>query len=194
MELQYQLFIDKFKRVEQAVRLLDGYNNNGSPVQFLEDFLEGSPLQSKIRMCRNVRNYIQHEPDYENFIRVSPGMLECLDEVLKAIEPSFNLPITKDTLFTQFTNIQTAVMAINKYGHIVVTDDNGVFISLLDSCDIVRYLQTKGYSGTVMDVVNTVGVNRSCEFVSKQTNGTAGVISLVTETGSYYESIQGELL
>ena len=194
MNLEYQLFIDKFKRVEQAVKLLDGYNNTGSPVKFLEDYLDGSPLQTKIRMCRNVRNYIQHEPDYENFIRISPGMLECLDDVLKAIEPSFNRQLTKDTLFTKSADIHTAVLAINKYGHIVVVDSWGVFISILDSRDIVKYLQMHGYAGNVMDVVNAVGVNRSCEFISNSEKATGNTISLITTTGSYYEAIQGELL
>jgi len=192
MELEYQLFIDKFKRVEQAVKQLPAYND-GSPVKFLEDFLDGTSLQTKLRMCRNVRNYIQHEPDYADFIRVSQGMLDCLDEILASIESHYAQQLTKAALVNLAMPLSSVVNVVKQRGHAILVDGNGVFVTLVTPMDVVRYVATAGYTGTAMDIPNVVGVNRMCEFIAEGAMRTPGKICLVTQTGSFTEPIKGEL-
>lgn len=78
MSKKHDEFIAAFKRVEQGVKAMPS-----APVEanfkWLEDRMSDQAIQTRMRMCRMIRNYIQHESDYEAFIDVSPGMIQFLD-------------------------------------------------------------------------------------------------------------------
>ena len=78
MSKKHDEFIAAFKRVEQGVKLMPGVPAEAN-FKWLEDRMNDQAIQTRMRMCRMIRNYIQHESDYEAFIEVSPGMIQFLD-------------------------------------------------------------------------------------------------------------------
>lgn len=81
---KYELFISNFKRVEQNIKKMPGAPAEAN-FKWLEDNVSSQQIQTKMRMCRLIRNYVQHEPDYQAFIEISDGMLEFLRELNNSV-------------------------------------------------------------------------------------------------------------
>lgn len=69
---QIDLFLATYKELES---LID--QNYGQSVFEYESALDGV-LSKKLQLCRNIRNYVQHNEDGFVFVSVSDGMLEFL--------------------------------------------------------------------------------------------------------------------
>lgn len=68
-------FIESYKELESIVR------NRYESVRVYEDTLPEDDSK-KLQICRIVRNYIQHNADYETFISISNGMQSFLDDLI----------------------------------------------------------------------------------------------------------------
>lgn len=68
-------FIESYKELEGLVR--EKYES----VRAYEEQLPDEDSK-KLQICRIVRNYIQHNADYEKFIQVSPGMQTFVDDLI----------------------------------------------------------------------------------------------------------------
>ena len=73
MSKKHDEFIAAFKRIEQNIKKLPNVTPDAN-FKWLEDQMNDQTLITKMRMCRLLRNYIQHEPDYESFITINDGM------------------------------------------------------------------------------------------------------------------------
>lgn len=71
-------FLLAYKAFETQCRTL------GKEVKDLEEELgETDPKMQKLRMCRQIRNYVSHN-DYTDFIQIHKGMIKFLKDELKA--------------------------------------------------------------------------------------------------------------
>ena len=133
---QHDIFISAYKELEDAIVKVYpkvGESREVSPVRWAED--KYPDKASKLRYCRNTRNYIQHEADYEKFIEVHPEMISFLEgftgELIgtakgmsKTLKSSSVLPT--DTVFE-------AAKKMKKSSSILVADQDAVYGVLRDS-------------------------------------------------------------
>lgn len=109
-------------------------------------------LADKLKICRIIRNYIQHNTDYEGFLEVTKGQIKTLTDMGHLIRRKNGIvkdsdmykswakahAVTKDTSATECLSL------IAKYGRIPVidTDNTGgkIFKGLMDESLIVKIL------------------------------------------------------
>ena len=92
-------FIATYKELEKILDI---------QVREYEDSLPEDEAQ-KLRLCRMMRNYIQHTGDYEKFIAIAPGMQLFLEETVKKLK-------CKDG------TLKDNMLSVAKYGFVSETD------------------------------------------------------------------------
>lgn len=95
----HDTFIAVYKELENVLTV---------PVRDYENLLADDTAQ-KLRLCRMIRNYIQHTGDYEKFIAIAPGMIQFLEETVNSIK-------LKDGI------VKDAMITVAKYGMLSETD------------------------------------------------------------------------
>ena len=126
-------FIETYKELESAVR------NEFENVRAYEESLPDEDAK-KLQICRIIRNYIQHNADYEKFISISPDMqsflesqvykVRCLNGVLK----DAMLSVAKyGCLFDDTESVVNAasILAKKKRNSGIVVDKKGEVIGML---------------------------------------------------------------
>lgn len=80
---EHDQFINTYKKIEGLIKTLyPAASEYASPIKYYEDVLAKDELETdKLRLCRNIRNYIQHHDDYNIFISIDPGMQKFLDSI-----------------------------------------------------------------------------------------------------------------
>lgn len=126
-------FIETYKELESAVR------NEFESVRAYEESLPDEDAK-KLQICRIIRNYIQHNADYEKFISISSDMqsfleshvykLRCLNGILK----DAMLSVAKyGCLFDETESVVNAagILAKKKRDSGIVIDKKGEIIGVL---------------------------------------------------------------
>lgn len=110
-------FIRTFKELETEL---------GCSIRIHEETVAEETDAKKLQVCRILRNYIQHEADYENFIAISPGMQKYLSDYLmnirrkKGIVKDFSETLTKyGSLSDQNTLFDAASLLKHKNKHVL---------------------------------------------------------------------------
>lgn len=143
------LFLDAFKSLESAVKS-HGYDS----VLSFEGVLEAAekksgkkdPQLAKIRLCRQVRNFLSHESDA--FIVANKEMTDFLETYAGKLS-SIELPVKKfmekkmilDTMKVQEA---LAILSKRKYGHDTkdapVLDKNGNIVGMFSYAIVGKYM------------------------------------------------------
>jgi hypothetical protein len=74
-------FIEVYKSIESIIRELYPDIPEAS-FKWYEDQQTNIEYSNKLRLCRNIRNFIQHNKGYETFIDVTPEMQFFIEKVL----------------------------------------------------------------------------------------------------------------
>lgn len=77
---KYDEFIFKYNRLETLLHKLPNAPLDAN-MKWYEDSLEDNKIKNKLYISRVTRNFIQHNEDYKNFIEVSDGMINFLDDI-----------------------------------------------------------------------------------------------------------------
>lgn len=73
-------FLEEYKKLETAIR-----NETGSTVLDYENTMQ-QDLAEKIKVCRIMRNYAQHNADYVRFLAATADMCDFLRNMTKDVE------------------------------------------------------------------------------------------------------------
>lgn len=73
-------FLEEYKKLETAIR-----NETGSTVLDYENTMQ-QDLAEKIKVCRIMRNYAQHNADYVRFLAATADMCDFLRDMTKDVE------------------------------------------------------------------------------------------------------------
>ena len=82
-----ELFLDKYKQLEEAISSQLGFEDNGTQIFRLEKLPRFKAFAADLRYCREVRNLLQHNPKIGGEYAVVPGenMIRLLDTLLEKV-------------------------------------------------------------------------------------------------------------
>lgn len=92
---KYDSFINKFKEIEGIVTKIPNAPSSAN-IKWYEDSIDDAEKRNKLYYCRIVRNYIQHNNDYKEFITITDGMINFLNEI--SVEISSKIYQAKDEM------------------------------------------------------------------------------------------------
>lgn len=146
-------FLETYKAFERAVCSADHLSNlswiSGTntidTIFALEQFISDPEIKDKIKVCRTLRNYIQHHPDADSFLSVtaeeSAFLKERTEEVLALNGTAKDVMVRCSTVLTDKNTLAdfAAAMSAKNLSVYPYQEKNGVF-SVLSEKDIVRAL------------------------------------------------------
>lgn len=134
----HDIFIEKYKELESLLTC---------PVREYEESLEENESQ-KIRLCRFLRNYIQHNADYEKIVSIAPGLQSFLEDFVdklhrqKGIIKDHMTSATKYGFVYESDTIVQAAALMSKKGRTtnIVLNHNGEYVGIISKEIISDYL------------------------------------------------------
>ncbi|MBR4292219.1 MAG: CBS domain-containing protein [Clostridia bacterium] len=136
-----EMFLEKYKNLEKAVRSAYGLKRGESISRYLAEKTKYKKFEDEIRYCQEVRNFLVHEKKISNEFALEPSdaMINFIEELTKSI---VNLPKCHH-IQVKFKNIYwrkmsdsvaetVAVMKEKAYTDVPVLDDNGVVIGVFN--------------------------------------------------------------
>ena len=79
-------FLEKYKKLEAAIAeasMIPGVKGSPGSVYELEDMLENEENKNRLRVCRIMRNYMQHNAP--EFVAITDGQLDFLDRMTETV-------------------------------------------------------------------------------------------------------------
>lgn len=143
---KYEIFISKFKEIENLIKKLPNATSD-SNFKWYEDSILDMEKKNKLYICRIIRNYIQHNKDYENFIEISDEMIKFMENILKEI----NGKISKaEDIMIQLNKINKCCikdncldilkLMIKKKIEYIPLIENDLFIGIISIYDLTEFV------------------------------------------------------
>lgn len=166
-------FIETYKELESVIR--DEYET----VRVYEEQLPEVDSK-KLQICRILRNYIQHNADYEKFIQISPNMQSFLEEQvykvqsLKGVLKDAMLSVAKyGCLFDDTCSVidAAAILTKKKRNYGIVVNKTGDVIGLLSKSIISDLVGEKAITSTtkISKIVDKLDVNYRVKYLLSST-------------------------
>jgi predicted transcriptional regulator len=158
-------YMDIYRRFESAVK------KNGflSIKAYEESFFDDKFKQEQIRICRLIRNYIEHERT--DFVEATDNMISFLEKETVALDES-EMPVKRKMISiknairdTDLIVIAADFMAKKKVDLIPVFDKSDFAAGALSSSDIVKYIASGDF--TKAKKVSTVQVAHKFGFINE---------------------------
>lgn len=151
MEDKYTLYISKYNNIETKLCKLEDAPVDAN-MKWFEDTLEDIKLKNKLYLCRIIRNYIQHNSDYKDFICITDGMLNFLDSVDVIVNSKLNtsenimIPLKKICFKRIEDNVLDCIAIMNSknYDFIPIIDDNNKILGVFSTGSIVNLISSEG--------------------------------------------------
>lgn len=130
MEDKYSIFIKEYNKLETQLHKIPNAPIDAN-MKWYEDSITDPKLKNKLYYCRIVRNYIQHNDDYRNFIEISDGMINTVKEEYTKV---FAKMIKAEDILTPIKKVQTkdssdtAIDAIS-----LISDKNLSFLPIVSN-------------------------------------------------------------
>lgn len=124
-------YILLYKRIEQNIKRMPGAPADAN-MKWFEDHVTDKSTQAKLRLCRLIRNYAQHEPDFEAFLSISDGMFDFLNGINKFVCKSNNdlrmiaIPVNSATYFKASDTVGDLLTELTRGVRSVVYFSNGL--------------------------------------------------------------------
>lgn len=143
-----EIFLEKYKQLEEAVRSTYKINSNDSVAYYLEGQNRFKAFRDEIDYCRQVRNLLAHKKKVNNEFAVEPSVcmiefIEALIEKVRSRMRCLTIAIGMSNIFWQDINgnVKTTmkIMQQKLYTHIPILED-GVVIGVFDENSIFNYL------------------------------------------------------
>lgn len=166
-------FIETYKELESVVR--DEYETVRSYEEQLPD-----AESKKLQICRILRNYIQHNADYEKFIQISPNMQSFLEEqvhnvrCLKGVLKDAMISVAKyGCLFSETDSVVDAAATLTKKKRDkgLVLSKTGEVVGLLSKNVISDLVGEKAITAStkISKIVGKLDTDYRLKFLSSST-------------------------
>ena len=146
------IYIEKYKQLEKAVRERYGLKNGDSISRFLSSQDKFRRFADDIRYCQEVRNWLQHEPKVSDEFSLCPSeeMIKFIDDLtdrVRSPKRCIDVAIKADRIFCKNmqANLMNAVSTMKERGfsHVPIVRD-GTVVGVLDENSLFNYLCDRG--------------------------------------------------
>lgn len=148
-----EVFINKYKEFESAVRSEYGLGNEESIRNFLRDQPEFSRYQTEIACCQETRNLLQHQPMIRGEYPVEPSnkLIETLDFLTAKVldrKTCLDICVRANAVFSaklhESVKKAMATMRSKRYSCIPIVDDENRVLGVFGEGSIFDYLADEG--------------------------------------------------
>ena len=148
-----EVFIDKYKSFEMAVRAAYGLSNEESIRSFLCRQPEFSRYQAEIVCCQETRNLLQHQPMVRGDYPVQPSnkLIEALDALTAKVvdrKTCLDICVRASAVYSaglhDSVRAAMATMRARRYSCIPIVDDCKRVIGIFSEGSIFDYLADEG--------------------------------------------------
>ena len=150
-------FLSSYKNFERAVTEADSFDgiswitpgSSATSVFELESVITQALYSSRIKVCRAIRNHLQHNDDHA-FIAVSGEMIEFLNVITRDIENSGSKVsdiMVRQKALKNTETLQDAVLMAGKNQKkdlFPIVDENGLFVGVITPAIICKILAGGG--------------------------------------------------
>ncbi|MGN0488178.1 MAG: CBS domain-containing protein [Ruminococcus sp.] len=142
------VFIDKYKQLEEVVRSTYHLRDSDSISFYLSGQVKYQRFRDDIKYCQDVRNLLNHKKKLNNSFAVEPNqqMIDFIDNLIERIKKRAkcnDIQIKICDIFWKSIdgNVKDTMKAMrdNLYTHIPILD-NGVVIGVFDENSVFNYL------------------------------------------------------
>lgn len=143
-----EVFLDKYKQLEDTVRSVYNLSQNDSIAFYLEKQNQYKNFAEEIRYCRDVRNLLAHKRKIKQEFAVEPSiyMIEFIDNIIEKVKHRIkckNIFIDIQHVFWQNIegNVKSTMQIMRQklYTHIPILQ-NGIVTGVFDENSIFNYL------------------------------------------------------
>lgn len=142
------VFIEKYKKLEELVSHKYNLKKGASPIAFLESRREFANISDKLSYCREVRNFLQHEPKIDKEFAIIPSseMITLIDDIIEYIENPLRCSQIciklEDMYYCKLNDrVLDSLIGMNhyKYSHIPIME-NGVLVGVFSKTSLFNYM------------------------------------------------------
>ena len=166
------IYIEKYKELEKAVRNAYGLNKQDSISYYLTNQPRFSRYKDDIQYCQEVRNWLQHNVKVNNSFAIVPNeaMINFIDVLIKKIKTRLRccdiaIPVESVYYESIYGNVRKAMQTMqNKtFTHVPIMR-NGCVIGVFDENSIFNYLTDDEIVEvdndlSFMDIEKYIGIN-----------------------------------
>ena len=137
-----EAFLDIYKLLEYRIR--EAYGNDKSVLEY--ESMISAEDKEKLRMCRMIRNFLQHNPDAKSFVVVTGSMFEFMNSlcvrVLNDMKTAGKIA-KKVKVPTISSNVKDICAWMLKYDACFapVTDEHGKYVGFVDERMVKEMIQ-----------------------------------------------------
>jgi predicted transcriptional regulator len=139
-------YMDLYRRFEMVVRA----NGYASVKEYEESLANNQYKQSQLRICRLIRNYIEHEN--AGFVEASDNMISFLEKEIISLDEN-ETPVKKKMLHIKNAIRESDLLVIaadfmtkHKTELIPIFDKSDFAIGAISSADIVKYIASGDFT------------------------------------------------
>lgn len=124
-------FLNEFKKVEQIIQQIYGSDKTFRDIELMMDENGETETSKRMQICRNIRNYVSHNPDSHTLIPVPEETVQYLCKLY--ITLSSQIEKVKDKMsrtkaLEKTDTIMYAAQRLSSYTAVPVIDDDGILI------------------------------------------------------------------
>lgn len=128
-------FLNEFKKVEQLIQQIYGSDKTFRDIELMMDEKGETETSKRMQICRNIRNYVSHNPDSHTLIPVPEETVQYLRKLY--ITFSSQIEKVKDVMsrtkaLTKSDTIMYAAQRLASYPAVPVVDDEGILIGVFN--------------------------------------------------------------
>jgi len=154
-------FIDKYKQLEEAVRLAYDLRNEDSITSCIMNKEQFKNYREEFQYCKEVRNLLSHKKKVNNCFAVEPSdaMIEFLDSLIERIKnrpKCYQIQIKLKDVYWQPLNGKVrdtlGYMYQKSYRCTPILNDKGVVVGIFDTDSFLSYIAVKGIDSLSEDL------------------------------------------
>lgn len=189
-------FLNEFKKVEQLIQQIYGSDKTFRDIELLMDEKGETETSKRMQICRNIRNYVSHNPDSSLLIPVPEETVQYLQKLYVSF--SSQIEKVKDRMsrtkpLTKSDTIMYAAQRLSAYPAVPVVDEDGMLYGVFDY-EVLRKCIADGLTPKTKlskENIKLIAVSQkdcitqteSMEDVKESFNESNARIMYVTDTG-----------
>lgn len=190
-----EIFIDKYKQLEEVVRSTYRLKDNDSISFYLSGQIKYQRFKEEIKYCQDVRNLLSHKKKINNNFAVEPNdqMIEFIENLIERIKrrtKCADIQVKINNVFWQTIdgNVKDTMSAMRKnlYTHVPILE-NGVVIGVFDENSIFNYLADEG----IIEIDSELSFKSIEKYISLE--GREMEAFLFFKNDSYVEELEAEI-